>query len=153
MKVTRMLAICSAYVMLSACSTVGYYSQIVTGHMKIVLGKQSVETVLADQSLDEQTRHRLQVAVDARRYAISRLQLPENDSYSSYYDTGQNFVTWNVVAAPEFSLKAKTWCFPVAGCVSYRVCGPAVEHHAEPQRCLDNQPHISRACSPATVYP
>ncbi len=120
MKVTRLLAICSACVMLSACSTVGYYSQIVTGHMKIVLGKQSVETALADQSLDEQTRHRLQVAVDARQYAISRLQLPKNDSYSSYYDTGQNFVTWNVVAAPEFSLKAKTWCFPVAGCVAYR---------------------------------
>jgi predicted aminopeptidase len=25
-----------------------------------------------------------------------------------------------VVAAPEFSLAPKTWCFPVAGCVSYR---------------------------------
>ena len=25
-----------------------------------------------------------------------------------------------VVAAPEFSLQPRTWCFPVAGCVSYR---------------------------------
>jgi predicted aminopeptidase len=29
-------------------------------------------------------------------------------------------VVWNVVAAPEFSLTLKTWCFPVAGCVGYR---------------------------------
>jgi predicted aminopeptidase len=29
-------------------------------------------------------------------------------------------VVWNVVAAPTLSLKLKTWCFPVAGCVGYR---------------------------------
>ncbi|HSM68558.1 MAG TPA: aminopeptidase, partial [Xanthomonadales bacterium] len=27
---------------------------------------------------------------------------------------------WNVVAAPEFSLEPRRWCFPVAGCVPYR---------------------------------
>jgi predicted aminopeptidase len=27
---------------------------------------------------------------------------------------------WNVVAAPELSLKLKTWCFPVVGCAGYR---------------------------------
>jgi predicted aminopeptidase len=29
-------------------------------------------------------------------------------------------VVWNVVAAPEFSVTPREWCFPVAGCVSYR---------------------------------
>ncbi|MBV8635099.1 MAG: aminopeptidase, partial [Burkholderiaceae bacterium] len=38
----------------------------------------------------------------------------------SYADLKRRYVLWNVVAAPEFSLKAKQWCFPVAGCVSYR---------------------------------
>ena len=27
---------------------------------------------------------------------------------------------WNVVATPEFSIAPLRWCFPVAGCVSYR---------------------------------
>jgi predicted aminopeptidase len=27
---------------------------------------------------------------------------------------------WNVVAAPEYALQLKTWCFPVLGCVGYR---------------------------------
>jgi predicted aminopeptidase len=27
---------------------------------------------------------------------------------------------WNVVAAPELSLKLQTWCFPIVGCVGYR---------------------------------
>jgi predicted aminopeptidase len=30
------------------------------------------------------------------------------------------YVVWNVFAAPEFSLKPKTWCFPIVGCVAYR---------------------------------
>lgn len=29
-------------------------------------------------------------------------------------------MVWNVFAAPEFSLKPRQWCYPVAGCVSYR---------------------------------
>jgi predicted aminopeptidase len=27
---------------------------------------------------------------------------------------------WNVVAAPEFSVDAKEWCYPIVGCVAYR---------------------------------
>src|SRR5205085_9654270 len=48
------------------------------------------------------------------------LALPDNGSYRVYADVGRPYVTWNVFAAPEFSLDPKEWCFPVAGCVSYR---------------------------------
>ena len=34
--------------------------------------------------------------------------------------TGQDAVSWNVIAAPEFSLEPRRWCFVVAGCVPYR---------------------------------
>ena len=29
-------------------------------------------------------------------------------------------MVWNVFAAPEFSLDAREWCYPIVGCVSYR---------------------------------
>ena len=106
--------------LLSGCSTVGYYSQIVTGHMKIVIGKQSVEKIVESEDVDDKTRQRLQVALQAREFAINQLGLPNSKSYTTYYDTGRRFVTWNVVAAPEFSFSPKIWCFPIAGCVSYR---------------------------------
>jgi len=35
-------------------------------------------------------------------------------------DIGRQYVVWNVVAAPQFSVEPKRWCFPVAGCVAYR---------------------------------
>ena len=48
------------------------------------------------------------------------LGLPDNGSYTRYADLKQPFVTWGVVAAPELSLRLSQWCFPVAGCVTYR---------------------------------
>lgn len=105
---------------LAGCSTVGYYSQIVSGHMRIVLGKRSVADVVSDESVDDSTKHSLQVAQKARQFAVKRLGLPDNESYTSFYDTGRRFVTWNVVAAQEFSFNPATWCFPIAGCVTYR---------------------------------
>ena len=58
-----------------------------------------------------------------RRSARSRAAnsvLPDNGSYTKYADLGRPFVVWNVFAAPELSLSPRQWCFPVAGCVSYR---------------------------------
>jgi predicted aminopeptidase len=46
--------------------------------------------------------------------------LPDNGSYRSYADVGRRYVVWNVVAAPEFSVDAKEWCYPIVGCVAYR---------------------------------
>lgn len=106
--------------MVVGCSTVGYYTQIVSGHMRIVMGKKPVEAVVKDDETDKQTRRRLQVALDARKFGVERLSLPDNKSYTSFYDTRRNYVTWNVVAADEFSFTPQRWCFPVAGCVSYR---------------------------------
>jgi len=57
---------------------------------------------------------------DAREFSVTDLLLPDNDSYRSFADVERDYVVWNVFAAPEFSLVAKTWCFPVVGCVAYR---------------------------------
>ena len=65
-------------------------------------------------------KQRLALAQRIRRFAVTELQLPDNASYQRYADLQRRAVVWNVVAAPEFSLTLKTWCFPVAGCVGYR---------------------------------
>ncbi len=116
----KLLFVMAILLLLSGCSTVGYYSQIISGHMRIVIGKSPVDEIVADDSVDDKIKHRLQVAQRARQFGIKQLQLPDNNSYTSFYDTGKNYVTWNVVAVEEFSFKPKTWCFPIAGCVSYR---------------------------------
>lgn len=106
--------------LLSGCSHIAYYGQAVSGHLRLMAAREPVEALLQDPQTPAALREQLQQADAIRRYASEALGLPDNDSYSTYASTGREYVTWNVVAAPAFSLQPKQWCFPVAGCVSYK---------------------------------
>lgn len=82
--------------------------------------RRSIETLLQQKDLPDELREKLQQSVAIRTYASDVLFLPENDSYSSYADLGRDYVLWNVVATPEFSLEPLRWCYVVVGCLSYR---------------------------------
>lgn len=103
-----------------ACSDLDYYAQCATGHLGMMSKTRPIEEALADPELDERERQQLARVLEIRNFASRELALPDNGSYRQYADIERPYVVWNVVAAPEFSLEAKTWCFPFAGCVSYR---------------------------------
>jgi predicted aminopeptidase len=102
------------------CSTLDYYSQSVSGHLDLVRRARPIGDVRADAATPESLRERLALAQRIRDFAVSDLGLPDNRSYRRYADLGRTAAVWNVVAAPELSLKLETWCFPVVGCVGYR---------------------------------
>ncbi|MFK7964551.1 MAG: aminopeptidase [Burkholderiaceae bacterium] len=103
-----------------AFSGLGFYWQSVNGHLSLMQVSRPIEQVLADEAVSETIRDKLVLAREARRFAVTDLSLPDNGSYTGYADVERPYVLWNVFAASELSLKLKTWCFPVAGCVSYR---------------------------------
>ena len=105
---------------LAACTEVGYYAQCARGHLDVMRRCRPIGELLVDQSLPETRRQQLERISRARDFASAQLGLPDNGSYRQFADVERPYVVWNVVAAPEFSLQAKQWCFPVAGCVSYR---------------------------------
>jgi len=117
-------AVCAARALLAAvpCALLGgcYLMQAGTGEYRLLRARVSIATLLADPKTLPTLRARLEEVQAAREFASRELGLPDNDSYRSYADIGRPFVVWNVVAAPEFSLQPKRWCFPVAGCVAYR---------------------------------
>lgn len=102
------------------CANLGYYSQSINGHLNLVSAAKPVDRLLKEPSQPEAVRQQLELAREIRQFATERLALPDNRSYRSYVDTGRDYVTWAVFAAPELSLNVKTWCFPVVGCVPYR---------------------------------
>ena len=104
----------------AGCQAASYYSQVIGGHLKLMRARAPIEDVLADGATDPELARTLAALLEARRFAVGTLALPDTDSYRTYAATGRRYVTWNVVAAEEFSLDPYTWCFPVAGCVSYR---------------------------------
>jgi len=105
---------------LASCSDVGYVRQCAVGHLDLLARRQPIEKVLVDPDAPEETKTQLRRVLAMRDFASGELGLPENGSYRCFADLERPQVVWNVVAAPEFSLKPKTWCFPIAGCVSYR---------------------------------
>ena len=105
---------------LGGCTSAGYYAQSIGGHLDLMSKRQDVGALLADESTPPALKQKLERADAIREFASAELALPDNGSYRSYVDVGKPYVTWNVVAAPALSLKPKTWCFPVVGCVAYR---------------------------------
>ncbi|TCD14410.1 aminopeptidase [Oricola cellulosilytica] len=116
----RPLAALSLTFVLSGCTGISYYVQSVNGHLQIVSARQPVDELIADPEKPAILRAQMALASDIRQFASEELALPDNDSYRSYVDTHRDYVTWAVFAAPELSLEARTWCFPVYGCVPYR---------------------------------
>ncbi len=108
-----LLIICAP---LSAC----YYMQAASGQWEVMRKRVPIEEVIAAPETNPELSDKLSLLVEAREFSVNVLHLPDNKSYRSYADLKRDYVVWNVLAAAEFSLQAKLWCFPVVGCVSYR---------------------------------
>lgn len=118
---------------LSGCADLRYYMQSVGGHLQMMKAARPVEQWLGDANVTPDLKARLVLAQRIREFAVRELQLPDNASYLRYADLQRRSVVWNVVAAPALSLKLKTWCFPVAGCVGYRGYFDEAQAHSEAQ--------------------
>lgn len=119
-QILTIAAVLLASGLLAACSDLGYYAQSINGHMSMMAQTRPINALVDDPQTSGEDRQRFLKVLEIRDFAVTELDLPDNDSYRRYADIGRPYVIWNVVAAPEFSLEPKVWCFPVAGCVVYR---------------------------------
>ncbi len=99
---------------------VGHSLQAAWGHWSLLRQARPVSDWVSDPATPQALRQRLERSQALRDFASQALALPENASYRRYADLGRPAAVWNVMAAPELSLQLKTWCYPVAGCASYR---------------------------------
>jgi predicted aminopeptidase len=105
---------------LAGCGSVSYLAQSVGGHLSLMSAAKPVKDWVADPQTPQPLRERLELTQRMRDFSVSELHLPDNGSYRRFADLHRGAAVWNVVAAPELSLKLKTTCFPVVGCVGYR---------------------------------
>ncbi|MBY0555908.1 MAG: aminopeptidase [Burkholderiaceae bacterium] len=115
----RLAGWCGA-LLLAGCAQLQYYVQAAQGQYALWSDARPIEDWLGDPATDPQLKARLEKALLIRRFAVQELGLPDNASYRNYAALSRPFVLWNVVATPELSLTPLQWCFPIAGCVSYR---------------------------------
>jgi predicted aminopeptidase len=105
-----------------------YLLESAQGQLELMSKREPISRVIERPSTPSALRSQLEAVSAILRFASDRLGLPENGSYRSYADVGRPYVVWNVVAAPEFSIEAREWCYPIVGCVAYR--GYFVERRA-----------------------
>ena len=105
---------------LSGCTTISFYWQALNGQMEILNKARPIQSVIQARETTPELKQRLSSLLAIREYASKELKLPDNKSYRRYADVNRPFVIWNVFATTEFSTELMQWCFPIAGCVSYR---------------------------------
>jgi predicted aminopeptidase len=106
--------------LLSGCQTMGYYKQAIQGQYEILTNRKPINQLIANSETPPALKNKLAAVLKFREFAQRELRLPANHHYLRYVDLHRRFVVWNVHGAPEFSLKPKTWWYPIVGRLEYR---------------------------------
>jgi len=118
-RIGKAIVLCALVAAMSGCAA-PYYWQAIGGQIELLRKREPIAEVIADPTTDPKLKSTLARVETIRRFAVDELLLPDNDSYTTYVALDRPYVVWNVVAAEEFSVDPKRWCFPFAGCVAYR---------------------------------
>jgi predicted aminopeptidase len=105
---------------LSGCRTMQFCGQAIKGQCQLVLNERSIDKLRNDPQTPQRLKERLELLEGLRAFAAQELKLPVDKHYRKYVDVHRPFVVWNVEAAPEFSLEARTWWYPFVGSLEYR---------------------------------
>jgi predicted aminopeptidase len=114
------IRVAAVVLLIAACSGGCYILQSAQGQLSLMSKRKPIAEVIEEPSTPAALRAQLESVTAIRNFASQDLGLPDNGSYRSYADVGREYVVWNVVAAPEFSVEPDLWCFPIVGCVAYR---------------------------------
>ncbi len=118
-RILRVIAIGALAAMTAGCAA-PYYWQAIGGQLELLRKREPIDEVVADAGVDPTLKNTLTRIAAMRRFSVDELQLPSNESYTTYVALDRPYVVWNVVATEEFSVDPRRWCFPFAGCVAYR---------------------------------
>lgn len=119
-------AIFLAGVFLGGCESPGYYSQAITGQLRILNQREGVDVVLSaiaarePNAKDELLQSQLVLSQRLLEFAERHLDLKAEGRYRTYVAIPRPYVVSNLFAAPVLSLEPKTWCYPFVGCAPYR---------------------------------
>ena len=96
-----------------------YYLHLARGQSRVIVGREPISAILAQTNLSTDRRRQFELIGAVLHYADS-LGLATGDNYTTYYDTGDAPVSWNVSASPPDRFDPYRWEFPLVGSVPYK---------------------------------
>lgn len=105
--------------LLSACSP-AYVLRAAWEEGKILNRRQPIARIVADPATDWETRDKLMLVLQARRFAADSLGLAAGNSYTLFSRVESDTLVMVLSAAYPDRLQAYTWWFPIVGRVPYK---------------------------------
>jgi len=97
-----------------------FYTQAIHGQCQIIHRETSIKRLLTRTNVEPQLSAKLRLVLSLRAFAETELGLEADGHYLKYADLGRRYAVWNVYAAPEFSLEARSWWYPIVGRMKYQ---------------------------------
>ncbi len=104
---------------LSGCLLV-YLVKSGYNQLKILNDRVPIKKVLAEKNLPPKERHKLELALEARRFAVSHLHLHATKDYTTFVDLHRPYVSWIVTVAYKNQLKQHFFWYPIVGDLPYK---------------------------------
>lgn len=87
---------------------------------RILSRRKSIEALAADSTTPADVRAKLQLVLDARRFAVDSLRLPAKDSFTRFAQLDHDTLVLVLSGTRRDALVPKTWWFPIVGRVPYK---------------------------------
>ncbi len=96
-----------------------YALSAVFGQVNLLQRTVPLDDVLANGNLTEDQRAKVELIIAARLFARDRIGLYVENSFTTYYDSGDEPVATNLSASRRDRFEPLLWTFPVVGTIPY----------------------------------
>lgn len=116
-----LLGIVAGTALLLAVTPMGrYLAHGAWAEAKILKRRQSIARLAADSTTPAATRAKLQLVLEARRFAEDSLGLPAKDAFTQFTQLDHDTLVLVLSGAERDRLASVTWWFPIVGRVPYK---------------------------------
>ena len=116
---SRCICLLGMIISQTACETSSYYHQAAKGQISLLTNTRPVAEVIDDSNTSIELREKLLLTQNILTFA-ERRGLDVDGSYGEYVALDRSHVVWNVFVTQPHSVVLEQWCYPIAGCVSYK---------------------------------
>jgi len=115
------LGVLAGLALLTAATPMGrYLARGAAAEAKILSRRQSIAKLAADSATPPAERAKLNLVLQARRFAVDSLGLPAKDAFTQYTKLDHDTLVLVLSGAYRDELRPVTWWFPVVGRVPYK---------------------------------
>lgn len=112
--------VAAATIAVAAASGGCYYAHVGFGQARVLVGREPIEDVIARGERSPEDLGKLGLVLEARRFAEGELGFAKTENYTTFFDTGDRPVAWNVTACEPLAFRPYTWTFPFVGEAPYK---------------------------------